>query len=64
MKSPEELDGYTSVHYVRWELSPDRVERFVSGPVAVVLDHPAYPAETALGDETLAELRHDVQHGG
>jgi hypothetical protein len=53
-----------SVHYVRWELSPDQVERFVAGPVAVVVDHPAYPAETQLGDDTLAELRQDVQHGG
>jgi hypothetical protein len=32
--------------------------------VTVVLDHPAYPAETALGDETLAELRHDLRHDG
>jgi hypothetical protein len=36
----------------------------VGGPVTVVVVHPAYPAETTLGDETLAELRHDVQHVG
>ena len=53
-----------SVHYVRWELSPGQVERFVGGPVTVVVDHPAYRGETALGDETLAELRRDLQHGG
>ena len=53
-----------SVHYVRWELSPGQVERFVGGPVTVVVDHPAYRAETELGDETLAELRRDLQHGG
>jgi hypothetical protein len=53
-----------SVHYVRWELTPGQVERFVAGPVAMVVDHPAYPTETVLGDETLAELRHDLQHGG
>jgi hypothetical protein len=53
-----------SVHYVRWELSPGQVERFVGGPVTVVVDHPAYRVETELGDETLAELRRDLQHGG
>jgi hypothetical protein len=53
-----------SVHHVRWELSPGQVERFLGGPVTVVVDHPAHRAETELGDERLAELRQDVQHGG
>jgi Protein of unknown function (DUF3501) len=53
-----------SVHYVRWDLSPAQIERFVAGPVTLVVDHPAYADETALGDDTLAELRHDLQRGG
>ncbi len=53
-----------SVHYVRWELTPDQVDRFAAGPSAVVCDHPAYAAETALSDETLAELAGDLRHGG
>jgi Protein of unknown function (DUF3501) len=53
-----------SVHYVRWELAPDQVGRFLTGPVTVVVDHPAYAAETVLADETLAELSHDLRHGG
>lgn len=53
-----------SVHYVRWELAPDQVERFAAGPVTVVCDHPAYPQETTLGDDMLAELVSDLRHGG
>jgi hypothetical protein len=53
-----------SVHYVRWELSPAQIERFMAGPVTLVVDHPVYPHETALGDETLVELRHDLRRGG
>jgi len=54
----------TSVHYVRWELTPEQVERFAAGPVAVVSAHPAYPAEAALSDDTVAELLADLRDGG
>jgi hypothetical protein len=53
-----------SVHYVRWELTPDQVERFAAGPVAVVSTHPEYPAETVLTDATVAELAADLRNGG
>ncbi|HEY8527103.1 MAG TPA: DUF3501 family protein [Acidimicrobiales bacterium] len=54
-----------SVHYVRWELTPDQVERFTSGgPVGVVCTHPEYPCETVLRDETVAELSTDLRYGG
>jgi hypothetical protein len=53
-----------SVHYVRWELTPDQVERFARGPVTLVVDHPAYACETSLTDETLAELAGDLRTGG
>jgi hypothetical protein len=39
------------------------MERFVAGPVTVVVDHPAYAHEPALGDDTPAELRRDLQLG-
>ncbi|HET6951176.1 MAG TPA: DUF3501 family protein [Acidimicrobiales bacterium] len=53
-----------SVHYLRWELTPDQVERFVRGPVTLVADHAQYAVETPLGAETLAELSSDLRDGG
>jgi hypothetical protein len=53
-----------SVHYVRWQLTPEQVERFVAGPVTLVADHAQYAVETPLGADTLAELAADVRHGG
>jgi hypothetical protein len=49
-----------SVHYVFWDLSPDDVAAVTSGPVTLVVDHPAYAEETELGPETLEELRRDL----
>jgi hypothetical protein len=53
-----------SVHYVRWQLTPDQVERFASGAVALVADHPDYAVETALPADTAAELLGDLRDGG
>jgi Protein of unknown function (DUF3501) len=53
-----------SVHYVRWQLTPEQVERFVVGPVTLVADHAQYAVETPLGADALAELAADVRHGG
>ena len=53
-----------SVHYVRWDLTPDQIERFAAGPVAVVCSHPAYAAETVLTGATVAELVADLRDGG
>jgi hypothetical protein len=53
-----------SVHYVRWELTPDQALRFMSGPVTLVSDHPDHTFETPLGEATLAELRADLRDGG
>jgi hypothetical protein len=46
------------------DLSPAQIERFVARPVTLAVDHPAYAKETVLGDDTLAELRHDLWLGG
>jgi hypothetical protein len=50
-----------SVHYVRFELTPEQVERFEAGPVTLVLDHPAYAEETELSEANRAELLADLR---
>lgn len=50
-----------SVHYVYWQIDPDDVDRIAAGPVALVIDHPAYQEETALDDVTVAELLTDLR---
>jgi hypothetical protein len=53
-----------SVHYVRWELTPDQVTAFAAGPVTIVVDHPNLQVSTELGPDTTQELLNDLQHGG
>ena len=62
MLTREEITA--SVHYVRWEMTPDLVERFAAGGVTLVADHPAYGAETPLADDAVAELAVDLRSGG
>ena len=50
-----------SVHYVRWSLTPDQVERFAAGPVTLAVDHPAYSESTELSEETRASLLDDLR---
>ena len=50
-----------SVHYVRWELSADQVARVEAGPVALLVDHPAYEEEVLLDDATVEELLTDLR---
>ena len=49
-----------SVHYIRFALTPDQIERFARDPVTVVVDHPAYRHQTVLADETREELVSDL----
>ncbi len=53
-----------SVHYVRWSLTPDQVERFAAGPVMLAINHPAYAFGATLGEATRAELVQDLRAGG
>jgi hypothetical protein len=53
-----------SVHYVRWHLSPDQIERFAAGPVTLLVDHPQYERAIELGPDTYAELLGDLRNGG
>jgi hypothetical protein len=50
-----------SVHYLRFTLDPDQVERFAAGPVTLAVDHPEYRAEGVLADEVRAELLTDLR---
>jgi Protein of unknown function (DUF3501) len=49
-----------SVHYVRWELTPDEAAALSSGPATLRTDHPAYDHESTLDAATVDELRADV----
>lgn len=53
-----------SVHYIRWELTPDQVERFGSGAVGIVVDHPDLQLDVDLRPDTAAELLADLREGG
>ena len=50
-----------SVHYVRFRLTPDQVERFAAGPVELAVAHPNYSASVTLSDETREELLGDLR---
>jgi hypothetical protein len=50
-----------AVHYVYWTLTEAEVALVESGPVVLVVDHPAYAEETALDAGTIAELRVDLR---
>ena len=54
-------DVTASVHYIRFQLSPEQVERFASGSVQLAINHPAYQKAVDLTDETRAELLSDLR---
>jgi Protein of unknown function (DUF3501) len=51
----------TTVHYLRFALSPEQRAEFEAGPVTLRVDHPLYRAETRLSDEQRAALNADLQ---
>jgi hypothetical protein len=55
----EELTA--SVHYVRFELNVEQVERFATGPVELAVNHPNYQHATLLADETKQSLLDDLR---
>jgi hypothetical protein len=54
-------DVTSTVHYVRFELTPAQVEAFGSGPVVLGLDHPEYAQSTELAAATVEELLSDLR---
>ena len=51
----------SSVHYLRFPLTPEQQAKFAAGPVTVRVDHPEYPAATELSDAQRASLALDLQ---
>jgi hypothetical protein len=54
-------DVTASVHYIRFELRPDAVERFASDAVALAVNHDHYLESTALSDATKSSLLSDLR---
>jgi hypothetical protein len=50
-----------SVHYVRFRLTPEQVERFAAGPVDLAVAHPNYGEAVRLSDATREELLVDLR---
>jgi Protein of unknown function (DUF3501) len=53
----------SSVHYLRFVLTPARVEDLAGGRVALAVDHPAYHERVELGATTVSELVSDLRAG-
>jgi len=53
-------DVTAAVHYVRFPVGGDRVERFSRGPVSLAVRHPAYEASTELPADVRRELLGDL----
>lgn len=54
-------DVTASVHYIRFELTPDEVEAFTSSPVVLAVNHPQYVEGTRLSEATKAALLDDLR---
>jgi len=54
-------DVTASVHYIRFQLTPEQIESFAAGPVRLAVNHPAYQHETELESDTCAELLADLR---
>lgn len=50
-----------SVHYVRFELTPEQVDRFATGGVVLAVEHENYRHEAALTAETTESLLADLR---
>jgi len=51
----------STVHYLKFTLPPAAREAFAVGPVKLLVDHPAYQAETVLSHEQRAALAADFE---
>jgi hypothetical protein len=54
-------DVTASVHYIRFELTHDEIERFATESVALSVDHPHYVERTTLSEATKAALLEDLR---
>jgi hypothetical protein len=53
-------DITSSVHYIRFEFTPDQAQMFAEGPVILGLDHDHYQERTELPASTVSELTGDL----
>jgi hypothetical protein len=53
----------SAVHFVRFELNDDQIERFRSGTVVLATDHPRYRERTELSPATRDSLLEDLLRG-
>ena len=53
-------DTTTTVHYLKFTVSPDQQRAFADGPVRIVVDHPEYEADVTLTAEQRDELAGDL----
>jgi hypothetical protein len=53
-------EATSTVHYLKFPLSPEQVKAFERGPVHLVVDHPNYQAHVELTDEQREELAGDL----
>ena len=51
----------TTVHYLKFHLTPEHVDAFTAGPVRIVVDHPNYNAVVELTEEQRSELVEDLR---
>mgnify|MGYP005820235139 CR=1 FL=1 len=54
-------DVTASVHYLRFELTPDQIERFATEPVVLAVNHPHYVEGVRLPEATRAALLEDLR---
>ena len=50
-----------AVHYVRFEFTPEQVEKFATGGAQIACDHPAYQQSVSLQSSTVTELLNDLR---
>jgi hypothetical protein len=50
-----------AVHYVRFEFTPEQVEKFSAGGAQIACDHPAYQQSVSLQSSTVTELLNDLR---
>jgi len=53
-------DTTAAVHFLKFTFTPEQAERFETGPVRIVVDHPAYREDIELSDTTRQELAADL----
>ncbi len=57
-------DTTPAVHFLKFSFAPDDIAMFASGPVHIVVDHPAYDHDVVLTDEQHAALLADLRDAG